>query len=43
VAGALLVPRLKPPFAFDTPPDPAAGLLKRQVGVRKSRWPEEYR
>lgn len=43
VAGARLIPRIRPPFAFTAPDRPTAGLLLRQVVTRRSRWPEEYR
>lgn len=41
--GALLIPRLRPPFAFDTPEKWKSGLWRRQVFSRRSRWPQEYR
>ena len=43
LAGALLIPRVRGPFAFTTPERPIRGLLRRQIGSRKSTWPEEYR
>ena len=43
MAGARLALGLRPPFAFSTPPAPKAGLLRRQVGSRRSNWPKEYR
>ncbi len=43
VAGALLIPRVRPPLAFSHPPDLRRGLLRRQLLTRRSRWPEEYR
>jgi len=41
--GALLIPRLRGPFAFTAPPDMKRGLLRRQVFQRKSTWPRELR
>ena len=44
VRGALLIRGLgKQDLAFHTPENPSAGLLRRQIGSRRSRWPEEYR
>ncbi len=43
LAGALLVPRIRGPFAFDASPSMKRGLLRRQALQRKSAWPEEYR
>lgn len=41
--GALLIPRLRPPFAFSVPANWKSGLWRRQVFSRRSRWPQEYR
>jgi len=43
LAGGLVVPRLRPPYAFSTPEAPAKGLFRRQVATRRRHWPEEYR
>ena len=44
LGGALLIPSLRSRgFAFQAPADPFAGLLRRQVGSRRSGWPEAYR
>jgi len=43
VAGALLIPRMRPPLAFKHPSDLRRGSLRRQLFTRRSRWPEEYR
>ena len=42
LAGALLIPRVKPPLAFTHPPDLTRGLLRRQALQRRSQWPAEY-
>lgn len=41
--GALLISRLRPPFAFSTPREWKTGLVRRQVFSRRSSWPQEYR
>jgi len=43
VFGARLIPTLRPPFAFSTPPGWKRGLWSRQLFTRRSRWPQEYR
>lgn len=43
LAGALLIPRVKPPLAFTHPRDLTRGLLQRQAFQRRSQWPAEYR
>lgn len=42
-AGARLALGLRPPYAFSVPAHPTSGLLRRQIGSRRSSWPEEYR
>jgi glycosyltransferase involved in cell wall biosynthesis len=41
--GALLVGRVRPPFAFTAPDDARRGVLARQLWQRRRDWPEEYR
>ena len=42
--GALLIPGLgNRDLAFQAPANPSVGLLRRQIGSRRSRWPEAYR
>jgi len=43
VAGALLIPSVRPPLAFTHPRDLKRGLIRRQLLTRRSRWAEEYR
>jgi len=43
IMGAAWIPRVRTPLAFSAPANPRAGLWKRQLFSRKSRWPAEYR
>ncbi|TDB39558.1 MAG: glycosyltransferase [Actinobacteria bacterium] len=41
--GAMWIPRIPTELAFDAPPNPLAGLWRRQLFSRKTAWPEGYR
>ena len=43
IMGALLVPRVRGDLAFTAPADLRAGLLGRQLLIRRSDWPQELR